>query len=129
MHHRQPRLFFDNHQGEMATRYLSGRLALANNQVAEAITIFRMVIKEEPRLTVAHYALGQAYLQNNLPQLAKTAFSEAINIKADFVDAHIALGRVYLQSKAFDEAMTEGQTVLRLRPHELRGRLIVAISP
>jgi Flp pilus assembly protein TadD len=97
-------------------RSLQGRLALARNQVAEAIAIFQKVVKDQPKLASAHYFLGLAYLHNQNTPLARTAFAEAIKVAPDFPEAHLAMTELHMQSRSFDLAIGEAQHVLRLHP-------------
>ena len=62
-----------SNKDDTAGHYLKGRLALAREHTAEAITALKKVIKEEPHLAAAHYYLGLAYVRNDNTQLAKSA--------------------------------------------------------
>src|SRR5207302_10837950 len=45
-------------KADVTSRYLSGRLRLAQQHVAEAITILYKVVQERPNLAPAQYTLG-----------------------------------------------------------------------
>jgi tetratricopeptide (TPR) repeat protein len=82
---------------DVMSRYLSGRLQLAQQHVAEAITILNKVVQEWPHLAPAQYTLGLAYRQQQRFPQAKTAFAEAIKLAPSDVAPHLALGTLYLQ--------------------------------
>ena len=104
------------------SRAAHGRLRLAQQQVAEAITILQKVVQERPHLALAQYTLGLAYRQQQRFPQAKTAFAEAIKLAPNAVAPHLALGTLYLQDGAFDLAVEEGRRISpcsRSRPRRI----------
>ena len=102
-------------KADVTSRLLTGRLRLAQQQVAEAITILQKVVQERPNLALAQYTLGLAYRQQQRFPQAKTAFAEAIKLAPNAVAPHLALGTLYLQDGAFDLAVEEGRRILTLQ--------------
>ena len=108
-----------------AGRCLKGRLALARQQVLEAVPTLQQVIKEAPSLAPAHYYLGLAYLRQENVQLAKDAFAKVLELAPNVVEPYLTLARLHMQTRAFEQALVVGEKLLTVRPHDPRAHRIV----
>ena len=95
--------------GDIAGRFMQGRLALARPQPADAMTIFQEVIKRQPTFAPAHYYLGLAHLQNGNIQLGRIALTEAMKQAPAYVEPRLALASLYLQTREFSLAIEAAQ--------------------
>jgi tetratricopeptide (TPR) repeat protein len=96
---------------------MRGHVALARNQLDEAIPAFQEVIKEVPKYERAQYYLGVAYQRRQNTQLAKTAFTAAIDITPTFAGSYLALMDLHRQFKEFTDALEVGQKFLKSQPN------------
>jgi tetratricopeptide (TPR) repeat protein len=92
-------------------------VALARNQLDEAIPAFQEVIKEVPTYERAQYYLGVAYQRRQNTQLAKTAFTAAMDITPTFAGSYLALMDLHRQFKEFTDALEVGQKFLKSQPN------------
>lgn len=88
--------------------------AFENDQIEDAIYLFKKSLRCRPKYAEAHYRLGVAYAYENEFQKAIDEFRLAIKYKPDFAKAYINLGSAYGSLKKFKEALTFYGKALRL---------------
>ena len=113
------------HDGLAAGRTLQGRLALARQQVPEAITAFQHARRAAPDSAAAHYGLGVAYLQQQQVHLATHAWATAHALAPAVVELARAVAHVHMEARAFTHALAVGQRLLAVQPHHPTAHRIV----
>ena len=97
-------------------RILKGELLISKHQTDEAITIFKQLIKEDPRSDSDHYYKGVAHLGKGKIRIAKRALATAVELNPRFIKAKLLLAETYLREHDFDMAQKESQEVLKIDP-------------
>jgi tetratricopeptide (TPR) repeat protein len=82
--------------------------------IAEAVKLYRLVIKDKPDCDVAHYELGTIYLMSNQPDLARQSLEKAYRLDPD--NQWFTLG--YLNALGATEAYDEIITILKKKMKE-----------
>ena len=78
--------------------------ALSQNQPSRAIAQLQAILRQQPNLVQAHYALGQAYFNQEMYERAEGEFKRVLELQPQHKDAQFALGMVYLSEKRTHEA-------------------------
>jgi C-terminal processing protease CtpA/Prc len=76
-----------------------GYAALWNNNAAEAIEIFKLVVKEFPSSPNAYDSLGEAYLQNGNKELSLFNYEKALALNPDNFNAEDQIERIKYPDK------------------------------
>jgi len=90
--------------GFLKARNNLGNLYLAQENFAEAKTLFEGALEQKPDYPEALNNLGVAELGLGDSQAAERAFRQATEARADYVDAHNNLGNVLKERAAFSKA-------------------------
>jgi len=91
--------------------------SLSENQPDRAITQLQAIVRQQPNLAQAHYALGHAYFnQEKLPE-AETEFKRTLELQPQQSGARFDLGLVYLSEKRFEDARTAFSQILAQDPN------------
>lgn len=78
--------------------------ALSENQPDRAIAQLQAIIRQQPNLVQAHYALAQAFFRlERLPQ-AEAEFKRVLELQPQHTNARFELGLVYLSEKRPEDA-------------------------
>jgi tetratricopeptide (TPR) repeat protein len=80
-----------------------------------AMTYFKLALKQNPYNAEICYYLGMCYKENNTNK-AITEFLNAIEIDPEYLDAYYMLGITYMESKQYHEASRYFEKVLNLNP-------------
>jgi membrane associated rhomboid family serine protease/cytochrome c-type biogenesis protein CcmH/NrfG len=81
------------------------RLARAFQETkGDQVARLQAVIKQQPNLTQAHFALAQAYLARDQYPEAEAEFQRVIQLQPGNLEARFDLGLVYLSEKRLDDA-------------------------
>ena len=111
--------------GLAAGQTLQGRLALARQQVPEAITAFQHALRAAPDSAAAHYGLGVAYLQQQQVQLATHAWATAHTLAPAVLELAHALAHLHMEARAFTQALAVGHRLLAAQPQHPTAHRIV----
>jgi len=87
------------------THYDIGLGALADNNLAKAISELQIAVKEDPGNPRHHYALGNAYLRNRQFDEAIASLKQAVELNSRLSDAYSDLGAAYVQKQQWDLAI------------------------
>ncbi|HTT23804.1 MAG TPA: rhomboid family intramembrane serine protease [Candidatus Sulfotelmatobacter sp.] len=79
---------------------------------ADPVARLQAVVKEQPNLTRAHFALAQAYLARQQFPEAEAEFKRVIELQPDNIDARLDLGLLYLTQKRLDDAKSTFTQIL-----------------
>ena len=79
--------------------------AFTDRQHAEAIGLFKAIVKKDPQDFFAWTVLGAIYLAENMLPESSQAVDKALQLKPDFLLALITLGKLELTKKNFDKAI------------------------
>jgi membrane associated rhomboid family serine protease/Flp pilus assembly protein TadD len=86
--------------------------ALMQNGTGDPVTRLQAIVRAQPNLAEAHFALGQAYFnQNQLPQ-AEAEFKRVVRLEPQNWQAQFDLGLTYLAEKRDDDAKAVFQQIL-----------------
>lgn len=110
----------DASKKDLSGRFFEARLRLAKRETDEAMTLLQGVIKDEPQFAEAHYFLGLAFLQKQQVAQARGEIGEAVKIAPNLIDARIALAGLHLAEGAWDLAIEQAQTALKLNPRKVQ---------
>lgn len=124
---------FQRHGSREVGRYFKGRLALARQQVFDAIDTLHQVTRGTPLFAPAQYYLGLAYLQQDNVPLAKDAFARVLALAPEVVEPYHILARLHMQTRDFAQALAVGETLRTVRPndpgaHRLIGHALLALG-
>jgi len=86
-----------------------------SHQYADAVTLYRSVLQQNPTSWLAHSNLG-TLLRPTAPDEALAHLSEAVRLKPDVDVGHYNLANVLQQTGRFDEAIGEYRETIRLSP-------------
>src|SRR5579864_1301437 len=78
----------------------------------DPVARLQAVIKQQPDLVPAHFALAQAYLAGDQYPEAEAEFKRVIELQPGNLDARFDLGLVYLTEKRLEEAKSEFTQIL-----------------
>lgn len=104
--------------------YLKGRIALAENDLLQAVGLFEEVIGRNANLPGAHLYLGLTRLAQGRTDSALDALREATRLDSANQSAHLALARVYLSQEKSLEAEKEAWQSLQLNPSSLEAAVV-----
>lgn len=104
--------------------YLKGRIALAENEVPQAVGLFEEVIGRNAALSGPHLYLGLARLAQGRADSAQEALREAIRLQPENEVAHLALAKLNLARQKQAEAEKEAWQALRLNPSSLESAAV-----
>ena len=77
--------------------------ALSENRPDRAIAQLQAMIRQQPNLAPAHYALGQAYFNQERFSEAEAEFRRTLELQPQNAGARFDLGLVYLGEKRFED--------------------------
>lgn len=86
------------------TTYMQGRLALAQGQVAVAITELQKTVRDAPALMPGHVMLGVAYLSQGNAAQAEAEFLQALEEAPDNVEVRKLLAQAQIRQGRADSA-------------------------
>jgi tetratricopeptide (TPR) repeat protein len=96
---------------------LLGEIALARNDIAQAITDFKEERKVNPLYGGLYERLGDAYFRGGDYQLALQALNRAVLLEPNTTGPYILLGKVFLQRQDPVTATTYLERALRMDPN------------
>ena len=111
-------------KNDLAGRFFNARLMLAKNNVDEAISLLQGVVKDEPKMALAHHFLGVAFLQKRQTAQARGAFLDAVKLNPNLPESRIALAQVYLIEGSADLAIEHAQAALQLNPRNVQAAIL-----
>ena len=85
-------------------------------RLAEAETIYRQILAQQPDHADALHRLGMLTDQSGRPDAAAGLIRRAIQIKPDLPGAHTNLGNASISAGKFDEAIASHRIAVRLEP-------------
>jgi protein O-GlcNAc transferase len=85
-------------------------------RVAEAESIYRLILDVAPEQPFASYMLGVIAHESGENDRALELLSQALAVKPDLIEAHNALGMVLKAQGQFDRAAASFQNALAIRP-------------
>jgi tetratricopeptide (TPR) repeat protein len=107
-------------------RVTKARVKVMKGEVDEAISDLQRVLKEEPRLAIAHHYLGIAFAANNDGAQAVRELTEAVKLAPNMIPARNALAGIRLAEGSYDLAIEEAQAAFRLNPRNLPSVRVLA---
>ena len=99
--------------------YLKGRIALAEREVLQAVSLFQEAIGRDATLAGPHLYLGLIRSAQGRVDSAQEELREATRLRPDNETAHLALANLYLRQQKPAEAEKEARQALRLNPARL----------
>lgn len=96
--------------------YFQGRIALAGNDILQAVDFFESSIGRDATFSASHHYLGLARLAQGRAQQAEEALREAVRLRPDNEPGHLMLAKLYLAQKKPAEAEHEAWQALRANP-------------
>jgi tetratricopeptide (TPR) repeat protein len=87
-------------------------------QMDEAEKMLYEVLKEQPNLFDAHWALGSILARKKEVDAAIAVYKDAERLKPDASGPHRELGRLYQSQGKYDEAVQEGELSVRFGPRD-----------
>lgn len=113
----------DRHLEEVAAREVGllaasrrGSALLRDGRTAEAVAVFRGLVRDYPDSGRVHYGLGKALLMHKDWPGAEAELREAIRRDPELVDSHAALGAALAQQGKHDEAVPSYRRAVELQP-------------
>jgi rhomboid protease GluP len=98
------------------------RLARAFQETkGDQVARLQAVIKQQPNLVDAHFALAQAYLAREQFPEAEAEFKRVIQLQPGNLDARFDLGLVYLTEKRLEDAKSAFMQILAQDPNSAEG--------
>lgn len=97
--------------GRVMGRFFAGLVALAEGRSQDGLDAFTQVLKEQPKLPIAHFYLGRAHQLMGNAGAARDAYQAAIELDPDLVPARVELARLRLREGRLDEARTDIDTL------------------
>ena len=93
----------------------AGRLCLASNRAADAVSEFKAAVELSP--TAANrLALASAYLKNNQPDLAAPILEQALAANPNDYDLRMAIGRIHRDKHDYAAAANQFIAAANLKP-------------
>lgn len=108
--------------------YLKGRIALAENEVLQAVGLFQEAIGLDATLAGPHLYLGLIRSAQGRVDAAQEELREAIRLRPDNETAHLALANLYLRQQKPAEAEKEAWQAVRLNPASLDAAVLYGDS-
>jgi tetratricopeptide (TPR) repeat protein len=112
----------------LATIFLQGRVALAEQRYTDARSLFEDVMKRDAAMASAHLYLGLVDLVDGSRSAGEGHIHEAIKLDPDNPKAHLVLAEFYLNENSFAKAEQEAFEVLRRNPAHVQAAVLYADS-
>lgn len=106
-------------------RFFDGRLKLARGAAADAISVFREVLKDLPQSAPGHHYLGIAYAITGDLEHATAELIEAKKLTPQASETRGILAKVYLRKGIIDLAIDEGLAALQSNPRNIDAALVL----
>ncbi len=103
----------------------AGRLLLAQNKLADALTEFREALRLQPDSAEIHEALSAALFQKGDLDGAIAEYRRAILLGQDSAGAHIGLGLALYVQGDLNGAIAEYRQAVRLDPDDVNSRMLL----
>ena len=87
----------------------------------DPVARLQAVIKQQPNLVPAHFALAQAYLAGDQYPEAESEFKRVIELQPGNLDARFDLGLIYLTEKRLDDAKAAFMQIQAQDPNSAEG--------
>src|SRR6266576_1028272 len=87
----------------------------------DPVARLQAVIKQQPNLVPAHFALAQAYLARDQYLEAEAEFKRVIELQPANLEARFDLGLVYLTEKRLEDSKSEFTQILAQDPNSAEG--------
>jgi len=98
------------------------RMALAFQETkGDPVARLQAVIKQQPNLVPAHFALAQAYLAGDQYLEAEAEFKRVIELQPANLEARFDLGLIYLTEKRLEEAKSAFMQIQAQDPNSAEG--------
>ncbi|MDR4459379.1 MAG: tetratricopeptide repeat protein [Nitrospirales bacterium] len=95
---------------------LKGKMALSEQEGAQAVEAFRIVLNDEPNNSEIQSLLGQAHVLAGEFELAKESFEKAVSLNSRQFDAYSALARLAVRQSHFKKAEQYLEAILQVMP-------------
>lgn len=108
------------HAAEDATQiFTQGMASLKSDQLDEAITAFKSVIKIEPNFVDAYYHLGLSYYRKAKFDQAITSLKQTLEFLPQDPNVWTKLGMAHYKKGDFDQAVKAYQEALKIEPENI----------
>lgn len=108
---------------EQQAKMQAAQQVAAKGEYQKALTGFREVLIENPRIPQAHVAVAAVQLASGDMRAAERAYEQALRIDSHNAEAHKGLAQVYLQTGRSSEALREFQMALIDAPGDRQAQL------
>jgi len=99
-----------------------------SSKPGQAVAQLQAVVRQQPNLVQAHYALGNAYFgAGQLPQ-AEAEFKRVLELQSQYPHARVELGLVYLAEKRPEDAEATFKQVLAQDSNDVYGNYGMALA-
>ena len=114
----------DKESGNVGANFLKGRLYLARNDFAQALSRFDLVVRENPGNAGAHYFRALSYLGRGEGGLARQDLVKAVELNPGLLDARLLLAELYLRERNADLAGPQIDAALKGSPRNVRALML-----
>jgi tetratricopeptide (TPR) repeat protein len=113
---------------DLATIFLQGRVALAEQRYNDARSFFEDVMKRDAAMAAAHLYLGLVDLVDGSRTAGEEHILQAVKLDPDNPKPHLVLAEFYLNENSFAKAEQEAFEVLRRNPAHVQAAVLYADS-
>jgi rhomboid protease GluP len=87
----------------------------------DSVTQLKAILKQQPNLIQAHFALAQAYLARQQFPEAEAEFKRVVELQPANIEAHFDLGLLYLSQKRLEDANSSFRQILAQDTNSVEG--------
>lgn len=95
---------------------LLGLVAFQQGMHEDAIRLFSMALKVNPKHAVTHFHLGLTFKKSRLLDKALMSFGQAIEIDPQFAQAYQVRGNTFVETANYDLAFKDYQKTIQIKP-------------
>lgn len=114
--------------GNTAALTAKGMVLMRQQQVEEAIAVFRRVTAAEPASAQAHLNLGIALSDSERQAEALRTFDEAVRLSPGMAQARLSRGRALYDLKRYEEAKAELETARSFAPGDTQALYMLGLA-
>ena len=103
-------------------------MAFLEGHPSEVLPKFELILKSDPRNTLARFHLGECYLRLKRGQEALDEWTTTLKLDAQYAPAAEAIGQYWLDQGDYAKARLRFQQVLVLTPESYTGNFELAVA-
>jgi len=104
---------------DSAALTLRGTLSLSNNELTEAISDFRTILRNQPNHPVVSKLLARAHIKNNENELAKEQYLKAVTVSPRNVQLRLEYAQLLISTGDLENAEKEIKNTVKLQPKNI----------